>query len=377
MLPNGTYTLRLTTADANLKKPEAQLELPVSLGYAPSNPVQISDIQLLSSFRKADAQSAPSAFVKNGIEVVANPSSFYPPHQTKLSFYAEVYQTARAVGLNEPLVITYGLYPERGRDPIPAFSKMTKQKAQPANVLLAEMDISKLPSGNYRLQIEVRDKTNQLLAAQVKMVQRSNPDLDAVVLDPSTENQVPADAEITFAGAIDSARLELYLLSHQPLASTNEFDFIKGLVASKNAKNQRRYLEHFWKRRSPNNPAGMWADYQKRIDYVEATFATRNYRGFQTDRGRVYLQYGPPNLIHNEKTDLKRNPNATDVLPYQIWHYYHIGNQNNKVFVFVQKNLGNDNFRLEHSDMRGEINNPDWRAEVVQQRFSGTGRDRE
>ena len=64
LLPNGTYTLKLATSDDNLKKSETKLEVPVTLAFAPGKNAHMSDIQLLSSFRKAEKNDAGNQFVK-------------------------------------------------------------------------------------------------------------------------------------------------------------------------------------------------------------------------------------------------------------------------------------------------------------------------
>ncbi|RYF87558.1 MAG: GWxTD domain-containing protein [Chitinophagaceae bacterium] len=368
LLKNGNYTLSLTSNDANSKDPESKADVPVSLGFEKKNKVEISDIMLLSSFKKTDKPENPDSFIRNGYEMIPAMSNFYPAYVSELSFYSELYRTAAVLGGDASFLVVYGVYGEHGRSPLKEFSRQSKQKAQNVNVVMATLDISKLPSGNYRFGIEVRDKNNKLVASHFKPIQRSNQ--EAAILAASEQNLLP-EQPLTFARDIDSTKLGLYLMSLHPIANTNEVSFISGLLKSGNINDQRKYLEHFWGKRSSTNTQGLWLDYQQRIEYVEKTFGMKNYRGYQTDRGRVYLQYGPPNKIDNERTDVRRGANSTDIIPYQLWHYYHIGNQNNKIFVFVQSNLGNDNFRLTHSDMPGEVNFPEWRQQVVQQKFPG------
>jgi hypothetical protein len=96
-------------------------------------------------------------------------------------------------------------------------------------------------------------------------------------------------------------------------------------------------------------------------------------RGYMTERGRVYLQYGPPDqrvLMYNEPSSY----------PYEIWQYYTIrGNttnpgtsnqpnnttQSNKRFVFANFDLVTNNFVLLHSDARGEVRDDRWQTRLV------------
>jgi len=55
----------------------------------------------------------------------------------------------------------------------------------------------------------------------------------------------------------------------------------------------------------------------------------RSAKVMKTDRGRVYLKYGPPNIISRKLYE----PSS---YPYEIWHYYVLGdNQRNKNSFFI------------------------------------------
>jgi hypothetical protein len=87
--------------------------------------------------------------------------------------------------------------------------------------------------------------------------------------------------------------------------------------------------------------------------------------GYYTDRGRVYLQYGPPD-------SQQQVPNEPDSYPYEIWQYYRLKDptngqfQTNKRFVFWNKDLDGSCFRLLHSDARGEVKDARWQMRLKQ-----------
>jgi len=87
-----------------------------------------------------------------------------------------------------------------------------------------------------------------------------------------------------------------------------------------------------------------------------------------TDRGRVYLQYGPPNS--RNKVD-----NAAATYPYEIWHYYKLKHQTNKKFVFVNSDFATNEYRLEYSNVYGEVSNAEWRDKIEQDRSPTFGDD--
>ena len=91
----------------------------------------------------------------------------------------------------------------------------------------------------------------------------------------------------------------------------------------------------------------------------------RGLKGYRTDRGRVYLQYGPPNIMAVEKN----NP-AT--YPHEIWEYYKLPDgETNVKFVFYSTAIETNNFVLLHSTATGEIHNPQWQSALYSTIGSG------
>jgi len=81
-------------------------------------------------------------------------------------------------------------------------------------------------------------------------------------------------------------------------------------------------------------------------------------RGFETDRGRVYLQYGPPNSI----TSRSHEPSS---YPYEIWYYHQLTDaQWNKRFVFYNPDLVTNDYELLHSNAIGENYNQTWKHDL-------------
>lgn len=87
-----------------------------------------------------------------------------------------------------------------------------------------------------------------------------------------------------------------------------------------------RFIEQFWLRRDPT-PGTKENEYKeehyRRFAYASLHFVTkipsfsaREIPGWLTDRGRIYIVFGPPDAIANrspEKSSSKR--------PMEIWHY--------------------------------------------------------
>jgi len=82
----------------------------------------------------------------------------------------------------------------------------------------------------------------------------------------------------------------------------------------------------FWKGRdpSPGTPENEFKEeFFRRVQYADETFSSLG-PGWRTDRGRIYIQYGPPDNIDTY-------PYNIDSRPYEVWTYTSLGRR----FVFV------------------------------------------
>lgn len=83
-----------------------------------------------------------------------------------------------------------------------------------------------------------------------------------------------------------------------------------------------RFVEAFWLRRDPT-PGTVENEFKeehyRRIAYANIQLA-QEVPGWKTDRGRIYIVYGPPEEI---KTDLARTSDDR-AKPIQVWHYHSI-----------------------------------------------------
>lgn len=89
-----------------------------------------------------------------------------------------------------------------------------------------------------------------------------------------------------------------------------------------------RLFREFWKSRdpTPNTVANELMDeYYRRIEYSDTHFSTHR-EGWETDRGRIYILYGPP-------TSIERHPFEAGSRPYEIWFYINLARQ----FIFVDE----------------------------------------
>jgi len=100
-----------------------------------------------------------------------------------------------------------------------------------------------------------------------------------------------------------------------------------------------------------------WKKYFELVKTVNKQFATGIKKGYESDRGRIYLKYGKPNT----RMQIKSEPSS---YPYEIWHYYRAANYSNIKFVFYSPDVVTNDYPLLHSNLRGEMNNPQWKVQL-------------
>ncbi len=112
---------------------------------------------------------------------------------------------------------------------------------------------------------------------------------------------------------------------------------------------KRMFMFKFWRERELENP-GLQKEYYSRVKYANNHLEGPGEKGWGTDRGRVYIVYGEPSET------IRRTSSSGDE-PFEIWIYH--GLEGGGRFLFVDE-LGNDDYELVSSTVRGEIYDPTW-----------------
>jgi GWxTD domain-containing protein len=113
------------------------------------------------------------------------------------------------------------------------------------------------------------------------------------------------------------------------------------------------FVEAFWDRRNPNpfsEENQFKEEHYARFVYANERFAGRT-PGWKTDRGRIYIVYGPPD-------EREEYPGPTDTLPAtgspqerssQIWRYNFIEGLGSGVFFVFLNKCGCGEYMLQHN----------------------------
>jgi GWxTD domain-containing protein len=297
----------------------------------------------------ADKKKYPD-LIKNGLLVVPYVSDFFPSSVKSLSYYLEIYNTDKILK-NEPFLLKVYLENAESLEILPKYVYYFRKQSAPALVAASKIDIETLPSGKYNLVFEVRDKKNNLKYQKRFLFGRSNPKIDRQLLDTLPDVKI----DTTFVAEIPGDSLLEYIKYLYPISNPMELSFAKTQLKAGDVKMMRNYFYVFWLRRNSKDPGKEWKKYLAQVKYVNENFSTQIKKGYETDRGRVYLQYGSPDDVITEEHD-------PGLVPYQIWYYYHLKGQNNAKFVFYNPDLNYNGYVLLHSTAKGEVYLPNWKA---------------
>lgn len=358
-LPLGDYNVEIKLRDKNSNKEELTSFDKFTIDF-PDDKMTFSDIELLSSYEKS---SETGVLEKNGYELTPYVFNYYPQSMNQLSFYAELYNSKTELG-DAPFLLTSYLRPFEADKQLDQYIHRKRVVAESVVVVLSSFDISELPSGNYLLVLEARSRTNELLVRKETFIQRYNPSARF-----NLANMVVLNTQNTFAGKIKSRdTLETYIKYLSPISTDIERLYSKNHLKTATDEELRKYFLNFWTERDKLNPEMAWNDYLLLVKQANHSFKSVSLDGYETDRGRVYLQYGQPNVISEQYFE----PAA---YPYEIWHYYTLGDQRDKKFVFYTHDLVTNDFQLIHSNAVGELNNYRWETIIYRRTWDPNSLD--
>ena len=110
-----------------------------------------------------------------------------------------------------------------------------------------------------------------------------------------------------------------------------------------------KFVEQFWARRDPTpgtEENEFKQEHYRRIAYANEHFGTLSTAGWRTDRGRIYIQYGPPDEIESHASGgvyqrpISQGGGETETFPFEQWRYRFInGIGQNIILEFVDKTM--------------------------------------
>jgi GWxTD domain-containing protein len=360
-LADGTYQLEIEITDANdssaapLKHTETIEITHLSEGCF------FSEIAFVSAFTSTIQENA---FSKAGYDLIPYVSNYYPSSLNGLILYAELYNSRKLLG--KKISFAYSIcITDALQNEVASTKRIIRAEAEEVLPLIQTIDISNLISGDYKVKLEMLDREGKVVCTQFRDFSRNK------ILESTYTPPTSLDISNTFAARYTSSdSLYAHIQSCLPIAESVERNTIDNILSNVDLQTRQSFMYTFWYRRNSTNPEKAWNDYYQEVRAVQKEFGTKIKAGWQTDRGRVYLQYGKPS------TRIVRN-NDPDYWPFEIWHYYTTNTGlRDRRFLFYNTSLNYD-MELLHSDIPNELRNYDWKNLVRSRQMndpSSTGR---
>lgn len=344
VLEPGDYTYELIIEDKNSGNSPISVEKPLTIRDL-SKDVSFSSITASESISHAD-MSNPTIFTKMGYDVIPLISNYFPTELKFLPYYVEVYGTANFFK-DSVFVIEQRIKSAEMNLDLEIYDRYFRYNPSPVRAIAKVIDISLLPTGNYTLELNLLNRNKELVAQQTYNFDRNNSEdvnqiaLENIVLDPAFNESIPDDST------------GYYVASLIPISGPSEVRNILSILKERDNEKNKKYIQAYWRQTAKSNAYSQWMQYRAQVHQVEQLFGTNYQVGFETDRGRVYLQYGRPSQVSEQ-------PQSNSEYPYEIWQYDKIDRFSNKRFIFYNTTNINNDYKLLHSDMVGELQNFRW-----------------
>ncbi len=333
LLP-GEYKLDFSVTQTNSSK-AGNKKISLLVPDFSEKQLKLSDIELALA---AEPDTSESKFVKAGRMILPNPTQIYGATSPLLYFYSEVYNLALGLPDNR-YNVSYTILDSLGNihKEYPASSH---KKPGFSSVILSGLNITTLPKGKYQLQINLEDPRSKgkVSAKKEFWVKKETPATQLT----AGEILVPQDEK--------EAKLIRTELSY--IATPDDLRMYDQL----NLTGKQSFLKEFWRKKDPDpkTPANEFkVRFYQKIFEANQMFSSQSddrKSGWKTDQGKIYVVYGKPDYI-------ERHHYARQVKPWEKWIYDNL--QGGSYFIFSDED-GYGVYRLVHSTVRGEKNDPNW-----------------
>lgn len=343
-ISQGVYNFTLIIRDLNAPDsiPDFLYQDIITIDF-PKNTIALSDIQLLEKYTSSKINSL---YVKDGYLFTPYFSRIYENKNNNLRFYLELYNAAQEFQPLEDFWFETYIQAFNTGKPMKKYLNKTQQKALNFNKYLHETNISDLPSGNYFLVVNVRDKNEKLFVSKQKFFARVNAYTPQII---KTINYKKTNIKGTFVEQLPPDSLLYFIEALHPICDSSESTFIEQNLNKSDTEEVKKFFYKFWQQRDSKKPHKAWENYKTQIENVEKNFSDEKNPPLQSERAKILLKYGSPSTVSE--------PISKDTtIHYKLWYYYKIGDLTNRKFLF-QKNMMQGKYRLIKTNMPSEKQN--------------------
>lgn len=333
---------------------------------APQDVAFLSGLQILDTVIESPANTI---FLKNGHQQVPASTNFLDDTKKTLHYYAEIYGTDQVAKSNYPLVQKVSISKKQDDTQFGISTKTDTISPGKLVTVSGNMALNTLTSGNYYLNVSLENKTHAILASGNLFFQVMN--LHPVEekqetkkpktpqIDTGMENITVVNLDKTFLAKYTINEVMAILKMLLPVSDAMQTQTINNFLKKPEDMYMRYYIYNYFKTLNPKDPGQAWKEYSEKIIEVNKRFSAHGTRGYETDRGFIFIRYGAPD-------DMITVENESGSLPYEVWLYNNLTQMNHKeitnaVFLFYRRNDLTD-FKLLHSTVSGETQNPGWRS---------------
>ena len=281
VVPPGDYWIRVEITDEKSEKPglihmirktkkKGKVEGFVRISDLSQNEMRISDVLFSRDLRKG---VEGLEYERNGLAIDPNPARQYGMVIPYLSYYAEVYAGDDFQSQDSIYVRT------RVLDRVGGTLLEKQALARPTTdsfVAHEQFDLAKiLPAGTYVLEISAHNRRT------------------------GTDASSRRSFEVLWAIASWSKSPEALLEEMKLILRSQEYSQLKELSPGA----REHYLAEFWQKLDPDPATAQneaLLEFQRRVQYADRQYAGTVGRGMLSDRGRVYVRYGPPDEVTSQ-----------------------------------------------------------------------------
>jgi len=301
-------------------------------------------LDFLADFKKVDSEN-PMA--RHGYLLTPRFHEFYDDNEKILIFYTEFYNSGNLIKEGEKILLRAVIREFLTNKMIKNYGMQEVKDIQPVIPWLNRLNLSTLPAGHYLLEVEAVNKANQTIARIARYFEHKGSASSAL-------EYLLESTPLLFMESVNNRDTIIeYIRFLRPIATPAEARIANNVLKSGDILLMKRFIAAFWQNRNPDDPESAFLAYRSLVARAQVAFGRCKARVYDTDRGRVFLQYGPPN--HRAERPLEPN-----TYPYEIWQYYDLPNQKNRFFVFYDYIGGCNTYELLHSTALSERRNDQW-----------------
>jgi GWxTD domain-containing protein len=349
----GQYRLSVYATDLNDRAKKDSVVVEFEADQYNKNNLVLSDVELASNIAQSTS-SEKSNFFKNTLDVIPNPGALYGEGRPVLFFYLEAYNLLDAIkGEKYSMRCWVTNWEGSEVEECPPITRI-KNRRMETSVEIGTINISKLRSGGYVLNLGIAEVEGELLASRTKKFFVHNASelaAENIARAEEARREIPNE----FA-SMTAEQLEWEYETMQYLLNDEGKKLYKSL---ENVAARRSFIHAVWKSRdtNPQTPINEFRQaYLERKDYADEKYRRMGKEGWKTDRGRVYMIYGKPD-------EIDWFPSSPETYPHEIWIYESI--EGGVEFVFVDSS-GFNEYVLVHSTASAELRDDNWRQRRAQ-----------